>query len=365
MQHEQNPAPHFRQQHPGGLPYDVSADWAPNRGRSIGAVTLPTRTASTEAAYIRTALILARRAARDGVAWSNASAFSAWLVAHCTGVDGGVACARSTWRQYRAAVSHLLRRQQPPGWQAALTALTTTQPAGLARRAARQPGRTRAVRPSALRRLMHEVAECDYRRSPLAAVTHLWWHAGRLTGLRPCEWLGIRLQRETDVSGRARLWLVVTCAKTTNGRGCAPQRRMDLMALAAAERHAVLAWVQLVAPLRPAQFADLQRRVARLLRRANARLARRGAKRVTLYTARHRFAAAAKRSASEAEVAALLGHASIATASECYGRRARGHAGSIPAPDPLLVQVVIAANRDRPAPRRPIFASREAYPRGG
>jgi integrase len=137
---------------------------------------------------------------------------------------------------------------------------------------------------------------------------------------------------------------------------------MDLLALVAAERHAVLAWVRLVAALDLRQFHTLQRRVARLLRRANAQLCRTGARRVTLYTARHLFASAAKRCASPEEAAALLGHASIATASECYGRRARRHVGSIPAPDPELVQQVLAANRDRPAPRRPIFVSRTTRP---
>ena len=50
---------------------------------------------------------------------------------------------------------------------------------------------------------------------------------------------------------------------------------------------------------------------------------------ITLYTARHQFSANAKSDGlSKEEVAALMGHASIYTAGEHYGKRRGGH-GSV------------------------------------
>lgn len=206
--------------------------------------------------------------------------FMQWLIPHCGSVHRGRPCARSTWRQYRAAVRWRLSRDRPPGWQAALELLDQQAPLGLAPRASRQPGRARRVDPMRLHRLIAAMQALDYRRAPIAHLVHLWWHAGRVTGLRPCEWCGARLERPAGPEDQ--LWLVVPCAKITNGRGCAAHRRLDLSGLRPEHRQAVLAWLRHASTLRPDAFRTLQRRAARLVRRANAAICRDGERRITL-----------------------------------------------------------------------------------
>ncbi len=188
----------------------------------------------------------------------------------------------------------------------------------------------------------------------LAAAAHLWLHAARLVGLRPCEWRYLHLESRAGSLPGGAVWLVVRSAKITNGRSSGPVRRIDLSTLSSVQRDTVLCWLAHVDRLGLTGFHRLQRRVTCLFTKANTIAFPERRRCISLYTARHLCASSAKRTMNVAEVAALLGHGSVATASEFYGRRAPGRvAPPVARPDPALAAAIAAKNLHRPAPRRP------------
>ncbi|MBB5696440.1 hypothetical protein [Muricoccus pecuniae] len=118
-------------------------------------------------------------------------------------------------------------------------------------------------------------------------------------------------------------------------------------------------WVSIVGALGPGDFDRLQRRVTALLSRANALAFPNRRASVTLYTARHLAAAAAKCVFDQAGVAALLGHRSTATAGAHYGRRSRAQfAPPTARPDPALAARIAELNSGRGNTTRPITSQR-------
>jgi len=152
-------------------------------------------------------------------------------------------------------------------------------------------------------------------------------------GLRPVEWRGARFIYLED----GELALEVPNAKNSNGRFFGPTRtlivdetllkKIDPLALESA-----LWLTENAHPLKEDVYEKILEGAEEQMRIIMERCGtpcRVNRKNVTLYTARHQFSANAKSDGlSKEEVAALMGHASIYTAGEHYGKRKHGH-GSV------------------------------------
>ena len=146
---------------------------------------------------------------------------------------------------------------------------------------------------------------------------------GILTGLRPREWEGASLDEEGLV-------LRVRNAKQTNGRANGTHRHLRLHRMTPDEQNAIRQMVDLVAT--SADFPLLYARVRKIIWRTAKRCWPRRTQRPSLYSARHQWAANAKRIYSKRVVAALAGHASVETAGIHYARRSRGESAHLPEP---------------------------------
>lgn len=168
-------------------------------------------------------------------------------------------------------------------------------------------------------------------RQEYASIARLWLWVGVLTGLRPNEWA-----HTTWVPDGPSL--VVRNAKHTNGRGNGPERTLHLRTLLPAEQEAIHSMVDLAAAT--PDFAALYARIRKNIYRVAKRCFPRRTHIPSLYSARHQWAANAKKVYTKREVAALAGHASAETAGIHYARRRYGEAGHLPLPDEQDVERV-------------------------
>ncbi|CCD28826.1 Phage integrase family protein [Candidatus Glomeribacter gigasporarum BEG34] len=152
------------------------------------------------------------------------------------------------------------------------------------------------------------------QNSDYAKRTALWLAAAAVTGLRPCEWRTAQLNEDATQ-------LIVQNAKATNGRANGASRTIAIRPEDAASIQAHLASIhELLARGYP--FAHIHQCCSIALNRAcKALWGTDPAKRYALYSARHQFAANAKATTSQQEVARLLGHHSIRTARRHYAPR--------------------------------------------
>ncbi|HYD94744.1 MAG TPA: hypothetical protein VEC01_05410 [Noviherbaspirillum sp.] len=172
------------------------------------------------------------------------------------------------------------------------------------------------------------LAELHTSRSQWADATSDWFMAGALTGLRPCEWCRAELIDSDGLSA-----LRVQNAKATNGRSHGPNRTILLADLDGWQRALIVRHlVRVQGYARQERFEKMYEACRQLIRDAADRVFPKDVRHPTLYTARHMFAASVKTMFSQAEVAALMGHASIETAGRHYAERwsASGVAGVRP-----------------------------------
>lgn len=160
--------------------------------------------------------------------------------------------------------------------------------------------------------------------------------AGRAFGLRPIEWLNAELRYHSDPEGGAtRFTLRVKNAKQSQERTFGPTRTLhtDSNRLQEYEVQAALHVINhfpAYARERILRKPELEHDEVRLLDPTRNALRRTveqiGWKsQITLYSARHQFAADAKASGVTLfELAAMMGHASIETAQTHYGARRSG-----------------------------------------
>ncbi len=179
------------------------------------------------------------------------------------------------------------------------------------------------------------------RRTRYADVARLWLWAGVLTGLRPGEW------RETALSADG-LTLIVRNAKHSNGRANGSHRHLHLDAMSPDERAAIARMVDLSAATD--NFTRLYHRVRKIVRESAKRCWPQRLRRPSLYSARHQWAANAKRVYSKRVVAALAGHASEATAGIHYARRQKGEPANLPQAEPQDLERVRRADPAHPFP---------------
>lgn len=288
-----------------------------------------------------------------------------------TGDDGLAACdvlgqrlaeeriCWSTAKQYASAVRWALRRDGrtadvfDEGWDA-------VRARGLRPRSRRRPARRSRIEPSVVEAI-EAMAEAADR--PLARTASALFTAGLILGLRPCEWAGARW------ADRARTRLVIRNAKATRRvmehgpfvgrlwvRANGTERVLCLTAegRAAGVREVVDRAIE-AETARPwgRGRSSIWRAFKGLVRDACARgLVPARHRDLTLYAARHQFAADMKRwrSVSDGEVAAAMGHVAVRTAVSGYGRRM---AGGLRPPLVAADARSVAAVRSRALPRAP------------
>ncbi|TFW06146.1 hypothetical protein E4K72_10495 [Oxalobacteraceae bacterium OM1] len=292
---------------------------------------LPTRTTETEQLYhdiLRRFQQLAQEDVYAGRADTGAPE-AIRLAVHFRQHEDGWAAA--TARLYRAALVHGLQRHYPPGdAEEALALLYYQDESEEVRMVRKQAQREKRRRQKRLHprcsqqkakafsqeRLLRLLEELVKSHSKWARPSCEWLLAGVWTGLRPAEWGGATLMA---VEGRPAL--LVKNAKATNGRAHGTHRTLlldlDEEQLKVVARHLerVHGFVQ------DGSYATLYTGCRKLICAAADRVFPKRVKHPTLYTARHMFSAVAKSMFGKAEVAALMGHASIKTAGTHYARR--------------------------------------------
>lgn len=234
--------------------------------------------------------------------------------------------ARATQRLYRAALRHWLQSQdtaEAAEARAILEGNESGEPeAELLFRAevdTQLPLRTSAKKSKtihddecvqlsiALRESHSEYAE------PLAR----WVVAGILTGARPGEWLGARLDETVQPPV-----LIVSNGKHTNGRAHGPERTLELADVGCKDLAVIRAHIDAIRDvLNRGEWEKYLEGCAKLLQRIGKSLWPRRRRSISLYTFRHRFCSDAKSAKlSETAIAALMGHASTRTATSHYGK---------------------------------------------
>jgi integrase len=289
------------------------------------------RSAQTEAAYLKRFNQL-KRAAANGRSQLDFAYFIRWLLAKCDNYRA------SSWRQVRAAVLFGLARQRAMkpsaacAIDAAIRRLKSVTPAQ-----AKKPPRTSHSKAKRLpeRERLLICREALALRSRNGAWLAAYLLAGTLTGLRPSEWPDAQF-RPSQTEGFA--WeLIVKCGKNTNGRAHGPSRTLRWVALPRGVVEAIDGWLARArGAARAGRYKTIMGTLGAAMARITKKLFPRRRKRPTLYSTRHEAAArwkAAYVNGAEtieqrlhglAVVAALLGHASDATATRHYGRPSRG-----------------------------------------
>lgn len=316
---------------------------------------------------------------------SRSGAASGRHAGESQGPDGVIS--KATFRQYKAALlvdfelqlEAAQTRYDAEVLRVAIDRLLTASQTPFARRgAAGSALKAKTFKEAEYTAVLKAVAagiECGHQ---WAVALNTFLQANRIAGLRPSEWEHASIRHASPDSDA--LVLIVRNAKTTNGRGNGESRTLLLDGLCSDDMAALHEMVQLVDDIqtgrilgldvRPAGLAKSRktglpayRRISypelhKLLRDYLRRLTREiwpptGRRRYwpTLYSLRHQVAADAKASgSSKAEVAALLGHGSDATAGLHYGRRRSGGKDALKV-RPVAEEVATVRSKSRPYPK--------------
>lgn len=259
--------------------------------------------------------------------------------------------APASWRHYRASMCFGLAQyyhDNPAELQAALARL------GEARA---EPKRARALKTSArkakrfgrddITRICHAALAT---RSASARPLALYLQASNICGLRPREWIGVTFRRSKLPDYQ---WeMIVKTAKHDDRRGHGPTRTLRWSDLSEHAVGYIRQWIDVASEAVSAgAYPTLIGNMSRLMYDVTRELFPRRTSYPAMYTPRHECAARWKahylrkgmskqeRLDGLARIAALLGHASDATATEHYGRPRRGENSSVPIPHPDPAEV--------------------------
>jgi hypothetical protein len=237
---------------------------------------------------------------------------------------------RNTWRSYRAAALAIIQSIPSIYLDEALAMLNSDLQVGdddgapVSKRKKDEDATGASLR---AKRMDHQHLQQLKRRLRVTTRSQVqgwlrdWLEAGINTGLRPMEWSLTSLERRADRRfPNGRVWLHVVSAKAADGR--ATHRTLDLSnfsteALEAVERMVDRSreWVLM------GNWSDRQADVSKLLRKLCKLMFPRMQKQYTLYSLRHQFIANMKTIYTREEVAAMVGHISLETQVEHYGKK--------------------------------------------
>lgn len=259
------------------------------------------------------------------------------------------AIARATWRQYKAALQYVLEEERRSAIDGvvveeliiATAALRNEPQSGCLKGSRRSSGNKLKAFPDAdfnaiVSYLEHSLASRRPHKHAMVLLT--WLRAGRIVGVRPSEWRSAGL---IEVDGHQAMRF--GNAKSTNGRGNGVSRTLMLDSAEAEDIEHLDNMLYMLVEQDKQENYDFDREL-KLLSTFMWRVTRvcLGKRRryPTLYSLRHQFAADAKLSQSPAEIGALMGHGSDATATTHYGRRAAGQRPIKVTPVPSQVDTV-------------------------
>lgn len=243
------------------------------------------------------------------------------------------AITRATWRQYKAALQYVLEEERQSATDGvvveeltiASAALQNESQSGCLKGSRRSSGNKQKAFPDADFEAIESFLKqaIDTRRPHKKAMALLTWlRAGRIVGVRPSEWRSAGL---IEVDGRRAIRF--GNAKTTNGRGNGASRTLMLDSATDKDIEHLDDMLYMLVQQDKEEDYDFDRELKLLstfMWRVTRRCLGKRTRYPTLYSLRHQFAADAKLSQTQAEIAALMGHASDATATVHYGRRAAG-----------------------------------------
>jgi len=245
---------------------------------------------------------------------------------------------RATWRQYKAALICYLENLAfentacSADAEDAINLLHSTDPKHCKRHGLHTSGKKQKK----ISKAEQEKLIAYYVNNPIirhGITTLAWLLSGIFTGLRPLEWQSAQL----IINSTGGSELHVKNAKNTNKRSHGEDRIIHLSNITDSELEIIrLQLINVTAALGKSDvqnlentgLEDLYRNCRDCLYKANRKLWPRKTKFISLYSARHQFAADAKKSGlSKEAIAALMGHASVETAGTHYGRRVSGRGG--------------------------------------
>lgn len=163
-------------------------------------------------------------------------------------------------------------------------------------------------------------------------------------GLRPCEYARSAGDIKVDDYGKEQAYIIVRNAKNTNGRSHGTFRHVAIGQFNKTIRQVIVNSIKMARKSTDAHGRKISsENYVRMASQAFSKLMRKvfpnKKAHITLYSARHQFCANMKRAGlSRAQVAALVGHGSDATASRHYGKRRCGRRSPI-VPIPLESEV--------------------------
>jgi integrase len=304
------------------------------------------RSAATEAAYVNRFRQIEAQALRHITAPPTATKIAAFVVD-----EQRPALAPASWRVYRASASFGLSQFYAENTADLEAALVRLNSAKAEKNAPREP-KTSAIKSKRFENgdISRICNAALTTRSAYAEPLVLYLKAGDVCGLRPIEWIDVVFRRATEP---AYQWeMIVKNAKHDVLRAHGPTRTLRWIELSESTANAIRQWIDIAAAAAgDGSYESLIGNLRRLMYDLTRRLFPKRAFYPSLYTPRHECTARWKahyirrgmtteeRLQGLAKVAALLGHASDATATEHYGRPRRGDRLTAPVPHPDPAEV--------------------------
>lgn len=227
----------------------------------------------------------------------------------------------ATLRQYRAALSYYIQHQSDNGIFNPEDAKSSIDSMSRMRGMSTSRINTSSMKSKAVSQESEKtiISSLSRSKSRFALVAALMFKATIIAGLRPIEWVSATMSRN-EPDGLPML--IVRNAKNTNGRSFGEYRTIVILnegkANIVKKLLSELAAITLSGCKWERTFAEIRRLIYSVG-------AKHGYNRISLYTARHQFTANMKNTHSRENVAQLLGHGSIDTATSHYGKRRSGH----------------------------------------
>lgn len=225
---------------------------------------------------------------------------------------------KSTWRIYRSALLHFMSENGPA--EACQVLRKATQGPCKKKGKGTSGMKTKHFKSEDILKVVEHLAPEDAKYDTLLRA---WLKAGVLTGMRPAEWESARMESPT--------MLICRGAKTTNGRGVAKWRKMDMEGATERERRDIQEFISLLQDrLQVMDFTQIYTGCRKRLHDICRQIPewKRRKRFPTLTSLRHQKIANMKASGVSLEgIAATVGHASDRTATEHYGRKSMGEGG--------------------------------------
>lgn len=203
------------------------------------------------------------------------------------------------------------------------------------------------------KRLTHDdmsriIKHLDIANSEIDRMVLRLLYSGLITGLRPGEWRTATFEYESGVG-----ILTVKNSKNSHGRAHGDFRTLILSDLDDAQGGVIADLVRRSSEKTEAEYESIIDRVIDRLGGITKRIWPLAKSRPSLYSARHQFAADAKKAGMDrVTLAALMGHASTGTAARYYGIKrdgGSGHGVTVTAIPEDKARVILAEARNKSA----------------